>query len=163
MARYSDIDRVVALSAVYQAAQLAQGIARRGMYDPVALDVSIGGMMAVTTGVFLITAFLFGPRYGLLAGLMRRWSERYANESRTLAVHLYHHEGRPECLEESARAALQSHLNWTRQKADDVVRRSLASDLVRQRGDVLELTENGRTLARQLLEPWRQKEDSSLS
>jgi manganese/zinc/iron transport system permease protein len=134
-----------------------------GYYAAVALDVSIGGMMAVITGVFLITAFLFGPRYGLLAGLMRRWSERYANESRTLAVHLYHHEGRPECREESARAALQSHLNWTRQKADDVVRRSLASDLVRQRGDVLELTENGRTLARQLLEPWRQKEDSSSS
>ncbi len=30
-------------------------------------DVSIGGMMAVMTGVLLILALLFGPRYGLLA------------------------------------------------------------------------------------------------
>lgn len=30
-------------------------------------DVSIGGMMAVMTGLFLIAALLFGPRYGLLA------------------------------------------------------------------------------------------------
>jgi len=125
-----------------------------GYYVAVALDVSIGGMMAVTTGLFLIAAFLFGPRYGLLAGLMRRWSERYVNESRALAVHLYHHEGQPECDDESARQALQSHLNWSRQKADDVVRRSLATDLVRQRGPSLELTAKGRALAQELLEPW---------
>jgi len=129
-----------------------------GYYAAVALDVSIGGMMAVTAGLFLIAAFLFGPRYGLLASLMRRWSERYANESRALAVHLYHHEGRPESHQESARAALQTHLNWSRQKADDVLRRSLASDLVRQEGDRLALTDKGRALAQQLLEPWRLKE-----
>ena len=129
-----------------------------GYHAAVWLDVSIGGMMAVVTGIFLIAAFLFGPRYGLLAGLMHRWSERYANESRALAVHLYHHEGRPECSEESARAALQSHLNWTRKKADDVVRRSLALNLIRQRGDILELTDDGRVMARQLLEPWRSKD-----
>lgn len=129
-----------------------------GYYAAVALDVSIGGMMAVTTGLFLMAAFLFGPRYGLLAGLLRRWSERYANESRALAVHLYHHEGRPESREESARGALQTHLNWTRQKADDVVRRSLASNLVRQEGDVLMLTDKGRALAHELLEPWRMRE-----
>jgi len=130
-----------------------------GYHAAVALDVSIGGMMAVTTGVFLMAAFLFGPRYGLLADLMHRWSERYANESRALAVHLYHHEGQPEANEESARIALQSHLNWTRQKADDVVRRSLALNIVRQSGDILELTEEGRILAQELLEPWHLKEN----
>ena len=134
-----------------------------GYYAAVALDVSIGGMMAVTTGCFLLAAFLFGPRYGLLASLMHRWSERYVNESRALAVHLYHHEGRPECRDESARRALQTHLNWTRQKADDVVRRSLAADLVRQEGDQLLLTDKGRDLARQLLEPWLMQDHSSPS
>ena len=129
-----------------------------GYHTAVILDVSIGGMMALATGGFLMAAFLFGPRYGLLAGQIRRWSDRYANESRALAVHLYHHEGRPECHEESACIALQSHLNWTRKKADDVVRRSLASNLVRQNGDVLELTDKGRKLAQQLLEPWRLSE-----
>ncbi|WP_026380772.1 metal ABC transporter permease [Afifella pfennigii] len=39
----------------------------------VLLDVSIGGMMATMTGLFLVLAFLFGPRYGLIAqGLRRR-------------------------------------------------------------------------------------------
>lgn len=126
-----------------------------GYQAAVTLDVSIGGMMAVVTGLFLIAAFLFGPRYGLLAGLIRRWSERYANESRALVVHLYHHEGEAECQEESARDALQSHLSWTKQKADDVVGRSLTADMVRQDGDILVLTDKGRAIARQLLEPWR--------
>ncbi|MEM8949881.1 MAG: metal ABC transporter permease [Pseudomonadota bacterium] len=129
-----------------------------GYCAAVALDVSIGGMMAVTTGGFLIMAFLFGPRYGVIAGLIHRWSERYVNESRALAVHLYHHEGQPECQDESARVALQTHLNWTLQKADDVVRRSLAADLVRQEGGQLLLTDKGRDLARQLLEPWLAKD-----
>ncbi len=130
-----------------------------GYYGAVWLDVSIGGMMALTTGVFLIAAFLFGPRYGLFASLIRRWSERYANESRALAVHLYHHEGRPDCRGETARAALQTHLNWTRKKADDVVRRSLAMNLIQQQGDILELTDHGREIARHLLEPWRFKDE----
>ncbi|MGI9485834.1 MAG: metal ABC transporter permease, partial [Geminicoccaceae bacterium] len=130
-----------------------------GYYAAVALDVSIGGMMAVVTGLFLIAAFLFGPRYGFLASLMHRWSERYINESRTLVVHLYHHEGRAEFRDESARDALQSHLRWTKQKADVVVHRSLASDMVRQDGETLVLTDKGRTMARQLLEPWRIKEE----
>lgn len=130
-----------------------------GYYAAGWLDVSIGGMMAVTTGIFLIAAFIFGPRYGLVAGFMRRWSERFVNESRALTVHLYHHEGQPECREESTRTALQSHLNWSRQKADDVVRRSVALNLVRQHDDILELTDDGRNLARQLLEPWRLKDE----
>ena len=128
-----------------------------GYYVAVALDVSIGGMMAVTTGVFLLAAFLFSPRYGFIAGMIRHWSERYVNESRALAVHLYHHEGQPESRDESARVALQSHLNWTRQKADDVVNRSITSDLVHLDGDMLVLTDKGRQLARQLLEPWQQQ------
>lgn len=37
-------------------------------------NVSIGGMMAVMTGVLLILALLFGPRYGLLA----RWRKQRA-------------------------------------------------------------------------------------
>jgi manganese/zinc/iron transport system permease protein len=39
----------------------------------VALDVSIGGTMALMTGVFLTLAFLFGPRHGLVAQALRRW------------------------------------------------------------------------------------------
>ncbi|MCB8889265.1 metal ABC transporter permease [Vreelandella malpeensis] len=43
-----------------------------GYYLAVHFNVSIGGMMAVMTGVFLILAFLGGPRYGVIARRLRR-------------------------------------------------------------------------------------------
>ncbi|MDQ4060835.1 MAG: metal ABC transporter permease, partial [Pseudomonadota bacterium] len=57
-----------------------------GYHAAVAMDVSIGGMMAVMTGVFLTAAFLLGPRYGILAQSWRRLNQRHVNESRALAV-----------------------------------------------------------------------------
>ncbi len=53
----------------------------------VAWNVSIGGMMASMTGVCLAAAFLFGPRYGLVAGLRRRARQAIENEARALVVH----------------------------------------------------------------------------
>lgn len=47
-----------------------------GYYLAVYLNVSIGGMMAVMTGVFLILAFLLGPRYGLATQLLKRRRDR---------------------------------------------------------------------------------------
>ncbi|NBB81885.1 MAG: metal ABC transporter permease, partial [Alphaproteobacteria bacterium] len=118
-------------------------------------DVSIGGMMASMTGVFLMAAFLFGPRYGLVAQELRRRGQRAANEVRTLAVHLYNHEGTPAQGEENVVAALSGHLMWDDAKARAVVDRSLDRDLVRRDGDALILTDRGRATARQILEPWR--------
>ncbi|MBZ8134273.1 metal ABC transporter permease [Afifella sp. IM 167] len=43
-----------------------------GYVVAVLFDVSIGGMMAVMTGLFLLLAFLFGPRYGIIAQALRR-------------------------------------------------------------------------------------------
>lgn len=43
-----------------------------GYYLAVHFNVSIGGMMAVMTGMFLILAFLGGPRYGVIARRLRR-------------------------------------------------------------------------------------------
>lgn len=49
-----------------------------GYYLAVHLNVSIGGMMAVMTGVFLILAFLAGPRYGVITQLVKRHRARQA-------------------------------------------------------------------------------------
>lgn len=126
-----------------------------GYYSAVALDVSIGGMMAVMTGAFLAAAFLFGPRYGMLAQSWRRMGQRYVNESRTLAVHLYNHEDTPESREETVVGALRDHLGWQDRKADQVVQRSLRLGLVVRDGLDLHLTAKGRRVALELLEPWR--------
>ena len=127
-----------------------------GYYAAVLFDVSIGGMMACATGLFLLLAFLLGPRYGLLAQEARRRRQRFENAERMLLVHLYHHEEvRPR--EENNLTALRTHLRWSETKVRRVYERSLDKGLVRRepQGPVLKLTEVGRALAREVLEPWR--------
>lgn len=128
-----------------------------GYWSAVALDVSIGGMMAVMTGVCLTLAFLFGPRYGLLAQLVRDWRQRYADECRALVVHLYQHEDDMNAVQETAQSALEHHLFWPPGKARGVLHRSLRTGLVLQSGEKLRLTERGRKTAQTLLEPWQKR------
>ncbi|KJZ12609.1 MULTISPECIES: metal ABC transporter permease [Halomonas] len=124
-----------------------------GYYLAVAWDVSIGGMMAVMTGVFLALAFLLGPRYGVFAQWLERRRQRELNESRTLMVHLYHHEDGPEKAVENVTMALRDHLMWDPARAERVVERSRQRHLVVQEGERLHLTQAGRNLAREILEP----------
>lgn len=128
-----------------------------GYLTAVALDVSTGGMMAVYTGVFLLLAFLFGPRYGLIAQELRRARQREENAARTLLVHLYNHENDDKSLEENALTALRTHLRWTPAKAREVLAYSLENSLItKMPGDQqLHLTPKGRVLAQEVLEPWR--------
>ena len=51
-----------------------------GYGSAVALDVSIGGMIALVTGGCFTPAFLLGPCNGVVAQLMRDWRQRYADE-----------------------------------------------------------------------------------
>jgi manganese/zinc/iron transport system permease protein len=125
-----------------------------GYYLAVAWNVSIGGMMAVMTGVFLVLAFLFGPRYGLLAQELKRYEQRESNATRALAVHLYHHEGGPEQVEENVVSALRDHLRWEDSKVRHALARSLDDGLINRQGEVLLLTPKGRMVAKEIFEPW---------
>ena len=118
-------------------------------------DVSIGGMMALMTGVCLVLAFLFGPRYGLIAGLRRRARQALENEARALVVHLMTHERGEERHQENVAQALRTHLGWTAERARAVLARSLGQGLVLRDGEALSLTDKGRMEAEALLEPWR--------
>jgi manganese/zinc/iron transport system permease protein len=128
-----------------------------GYVSATALNVSIGGMMAVMTGVFLMLAFLAGPRYGLIAQIARRRGLVRSNECRTLAVHLYNHEDGAEQGEENVTAALREHLMWTAAQSQNVVMRCIDDGLVVRKGEILQLTDVGRVEARAILEPWRQR------
>ena len=121
----------------------------------VAWDVSIGGTMALVPAVFLVAAFLLGPRYGLLAAELRRRGQVEANQNRALAVHLHQHEGDADAAEENVVGALSSHLGWPDGKARAVVARCLDAGLVRRDGERLWLTEAGRAAAREILDPTR--------
>lgn len=121
----------------------------------VAFDVSIGGMMAVVTGGFLLIAFLAGPRYGLIAQAAVRRRQRRLNESRTLAVHLYNHEDEPNQGEENVARALREHLLWSREHARHAIVRGLDQGHIVRDGELLRLTPQGREIAREILEPGR--------
>lgn len=129
-----------------------------GYASAVALDVSIGGMMAVYTGVFLVLAFLFGPRYELFAQENRRGEQRRRNAERTLLVHLYNHEDSASTERENVVSALHSHLRWSEGRANEIIARGLEQNLVPKAagGEHLYLTPKGRILAQEVLEPWRE-------
>ncbi|MGL4611831.1 MAG: metal ABC transporter permease [Trueperaceae bacterium] len=132
-----------------------------GYVFAVVFDVSIGGMMVCISGAFLLLAFLFSPRYGLIAQTIQRSNQRRDNAERMLLVHLYNHEHDDESLEESAVDALQTHLRWRDHEARNIVMRSLEQNVIRKEQDKLFLTEKGRVLAREVLEPWRTRAQSS--
>ncbi len=129
-----------------------------GYFVAIRLDVSIGGTMALMTGVLLALAFLLGPRHGLLAQEWRRRAQRYADECRALVVHLYDHEHTERAAEENVVPALERHLDWSPGKADAVLQRSLRNGFVLRDGKMLYLTRKGRNTARALLEPWAPRE-----
>ncbi len=120
----------------------------------VALDVSIGAMMALVTGGFLMAAFLFGRRYGVVAQLWWRWRAAHDNEARALVVHLATHEDTGARAEKNVTRALRGHLNWSRRRADRVLGRALRQGYVLRDGAALHLTDKGRRAAAELLEPW---------
>jgi manganese/zinc/iron transport system permease protein len=126
-----------------------------GYWLAVLWDVSIGGMMALMTGVCLVAAGLFGPRYGLVAGLRRRARHALENEARVLVVHLMTHERGEERHQENVAEALRTHLGWSAERSRAVLGRSLGQGLVLREGEALSLTEKGRIEAEALLEPWR--------
>ncbi len=123
------------------------------------LNVSIGGTMAVCTGVFLVAAFLFGPRYGLVAQRAQRRRQQGENAARTLVVHLYNHESKEEAGRENSVSALRQHLRWDDAKVSQVTAVGREQGLITlgPKRERLFLTDAGRRLAREVWEPWRRE------
>jgi manganese/zinc/iron transport system permease protein len=112
------------------------------------IDASIAGCMAVAVGVVFFTVFLVAPDRGLVAVMRRRRRQRYQFAEVMLAIHLVHHEGSPEEIEESRVEHLHGkHVGWTPEFTRDVVAGALRRGLVEKAGDRLLLTELGRATA----------------
>lgn len=126
-----------------------------GYFIAMGLNVSIGGMMALMTGVCLLFALMAGPRHGLVARWRRGRRQAGEDALRMLAVHLYQHEGGPRAAEESRAAVLNEHLLWSPAQAGATVGEAERRGLVTRRDEHLALTERGRRLAREILEPWQ--------
>jgi manganese/zinc/iron transport system permease protein len=117
----------------------------------VALDANIAGSMASVVGLLFGLALLFAPRQGLVAQTLRRARQRRRFAQIMLAIHLLHHEGRPEAAEESRIEHLHRELRWEPGFATEVVRGAEREGLVLRRDGWLALTERGRELARQAM------------
>lgn len=111
-------------------------------------DVSIGGSMALATGLGLGLALLASPRSGLVAAVIRRRAIRLEAMVATLLTHLATHEGTAVQAEECTHAALVDHLFWREARAQRVVLEALDRGVIRRAGAEYALTEAGRALAR---------------
>jgi len=125
-----------------------------GYYLAVVWDVSIAGMMAVMTGIFLILAFLLSPRYGLIAQEIVRRNQHFKHQERALVVHLYNHEESSEREQENVVTALKEHLRWSDEQTRNILMRSLNENLIGREGETLSLTPRGRVIAQEIMEPW---------
>ena len=140
---------------MFYASLIALGSSIAGYYLAVFWDVSVGGMMALMTGIFLLLAFFLSPRYGLIVQELRRFQSQEQNLSRALAVHLYHHENTPAQAEENVVSALREHLRWKDASIRRALIRSLDDGVIQRQGELLVLTAKGRSIAQEIFEPWK--------
>ena len=120
-------------------------------------NVSIGGMMALVSGGFLLAAILASPRYGVIAQQVTRRQLRRREERRTLLVHLATHENEGAMRRENVTSALRDHLRWSDRKIERIVAGALDAGTIARDGDLLRLTDRGRDAARAVLEPWTRR------
>ncbi len=126
---------------------LGAGSAIAGYWLAYLLDASIAGSMATMIGIVFTAILLLAPDKGVVAVYRRRWRQTWTFAEKMLAIHLRHHEGLPEAARENRAAHLEEHLGWTPDFAARVVRFAERDGLIRQREELLVLTDAGRALA----------------
>lgn len=115
------------------------------------VDTNIAGAMATMTGVYFLAALIFAPERGLIARRLQQIRRRRRFAVEMLLVHLSRHEDRPEAAVENTLGHLTSEMNWQPQFAKATVQRASRQRLIQRRNGHLELTEEGRHIARGVL------------
>jgi manganese/zinc/iron transport system permease protein len=136
------LSRTLLLSAAIGAAAAVSGY-----WLAYILDASIAGCMAAMCGAEFVLAFLFAPDRGMVALARRRARQKLDFAVKMLAIHLLHHEGKPEADTENRVDHLEYHIRWSRDFAGRVVRRAQGGGIVENRAGALILTDHGRRLA----------------
>jgi manganese/zinc/iron transport system permease protein len=116
-----------------------------------AWSISISaGMVIVAFGCFLL-AWVLSPKYGLIVTLARRALQRQQFADQLLLGHLLNHAHTEAARAECAVDTLHEHLNWSRERAQNALRRLRALDLVRVDDAMAVLTERGERRVREFL------------
>jgi manganese/zinc/iron transport system permease protein len=103
-------------------------------------DSSISASMVLTTFLLFLLAWVFSPRYGLIAIALRRRWQRAQFATQVVLAHLGNHSAQPE---ERAEATLHEHFRWSPSRMRWVLGRLRALGWVTQEGGLVTLTERG--------------------
>ena len=107
--------------------------------------------MATVTGLIFLMVFLLAPRRGIVAVAARRQRQKLEFAQAMLAIHLLHHEGRPEASAENRVEHLSQHVHWAPDFAAKVVRYAERKGIVNNEGGLLHLTDTGRLVAQEAM------------
>ena len=101
-----DLRKMIVLSAVIGVLN-----ALSGYWAAAWLDVSIAGGIAVATGLSFLGIFVLSPSRGLLSAVRRRARQKMEYRERIVLIHLRHHEGSGDEVEELGVGSIHRHLN----------------------------------------------------
>lgn len=111
---------------------------------PTTWDSSISASMVLTMFMLFLAAWILSPRYGLVAGTLRRWSNRRRFADMVFLGHVRNHEGAADAGEELAVETLHEHLRWTPAQAKRTLARLRLLNVVEVRDGLVGLTPRGR-------------------
>lgn len=114
-----------------------------------ALNLSISASMVMILFALFVLVWVFSPRYGVIAGQIKRRRQRIDFADQMVLNHLYNHRGTARESDECARATLHDHLNWSAGKSAQHLGRLVARNFVRVEGELLQLTVQGEAQVQQ--------------
>ena len=106
-------------------------------------NVSISASMVMMMFVFLLLAWVFAPRQGLIAGMIRRRSQAVRFTDQIVLRHVANHQGHADESIELAVNTLHEHFRWSASRLGWTLRRLRALNLVHIEDGLVRLTERG--------------------
>jgi manganese/zinc/iron transport system permease protein len=106
-------------------------------------DSSISAAMVITTFTLFLLAWVLSPRYGLIAGALRRHNQKRRFADQVLLAHLYNHQHEEGEEHELDVRTLHEHFRWSPSRMGWTLARLRAFDLVDVINGEARLTERG--------------------
>lgn len=111
------------------------------------LDVSIGGSMALMTGLVFLLVFIFAKERGLITTLRRRKKQEKEFAEKSLLFHIYNHEDEEDAHIENGLNTIMNHLRWKKDFILSMVEDLKDKNLVYIDKETIKLTDEGREFA----------------
>jgi manganese/zinc/iron transport system permease protein len=106
-------------------------------------DSSISASMVLMLFFFFVLAWIFSPKYGLFATLLRRANQRRHFDDQVVLGHIYNHADTDIASEELDASTLHQHFRWSQNKMQRVLTRLRAIGAVTLQDGLVHLTTQG--------------------